>query len=167
MSKVHLVVGPVGAGKSTFAIGLSQRHGALRLTLDEWMATLFRPDRPQENLVTWYAERAHRCVAQILRVAQAALAMDVDSVLEIGLIRRAERLAFYERLEAAAVDYTVYLLDAPRDVRRQRVAERNASQGPTFSMVVPSEIFELASDMWEPPDDDECRGRDLRRVAPD
>lgn len=32
-------------------------------------------------------------------------------------------------------------------------------------MVVPAEIFELASDMWEPADDDECRGRDLQRVA--
>ena len=55
--------------------------------------------------------------------------------------------------------------DAPRDVRRERVERRNRDQGATFSMVVPPAIFELASDMWEPLDDDERAGRDVRDVG--
>jgi predicted kinase len=35
MAMLHLVVGPVGAGKSTFALTLEQQHRALRLNLDE------------------------------------------------------------------------------------------------------------------------------------
>lgn len=31
-------------------------------------------------------------------------------------------------------------------------------------MVVPLEVFELASDLWEPLDEDERRGRDVRTV---
>src|SRR5688500_7324961 len=33
LPRIHLIVGPVGAGKSTFATELATRHRALRLTL--------------------------------------------------------------------------------------------------------------------------------------
>ena len=55
----------------------------------------------------------------------------------------------------------VYVLDAPRDVRRERVLRRNAEQGETFSMVVPPHIFELASDLWQPPGEAECAERSV------
>ncbi|MDD9964729.1 MAG: ATP-binding protein [Myxococcales bacterium] len=166
MSTLHLVVGPVGAGKSTFAIDLSRKKRALRLTLDDWMVTLFSPDRPEHDFVPWYVERARRCVSQIFSIAQEVLAADMDCVLEVGLIQRSERIRFYERIESAGIDYIVYLLDAPREVRRQRVAERNARKGVTFAMEVSPEIFELASDRWEPPDESECERHHLRRIAP-
>jgi hypothetical protein len=51
------------------------------------------------------------------------------------------------------LDLAVHVLDAPREVRRFRVQRRNAERGPTFSMVVPDPVFEMASDMWEPPDE--------------
>ena len=35
---------------------------------------------------------------------------------------------------------------------------RNQNRGETFSMVVPPEVFEMASDMWEPPSEDELAG---------
>ncbi|RYY59778.1 MAG: ATP-binding protein, partial [Comamonadaceae bacterium] len=53
------------------------------------------------------------------------------------------------------------VLDAPREVRRERVLQRNAEQGETFSMVVPLHIFELASDLWQPPDAAECAQRSV------
>lgn len=165
MNRVHLVIGPVGAGKSTFAIALSERQRALRLNLDEWMRELFRADRPATDLVPWYVERAARCVSQIFHVTQAALATGIDVVLEVGLVQRAERLAFYERMDSAAIDYTVYVLDAPRALRRQRVEQRNQEQGQTFTIEVPPEVFELASDLWQAPSAEECEGRDVQYVS--
>ena len=165
MARLHLVLGPVGAGKSTFAIQLSERHGALRLTLDEWMATLFSPDRPETGLVEWYTERADRCIDQIWKLASQLIGMGSDVVLEIGLIKQRDRLRFYERVDDAGYELTIYVLDLPRDVRRQRVLERNQKRGDTFSSEVPPHIFELASDMWQPLDDAECRGRDVRFIA--
>lgn len=161
MAQLHLVIGPVGAGKSTFASRLGREHGALRLTLDDWMTRLFRPDRPAEDVLPWYVERAARCVDQIWQVSLDALAAGVDVVLEIGLIRRAEREAFYARVDDAAVGLEVYLVDAPRELRRQRVAQRNRERGETFSMEVPPAFFELASDRWEPPADDEHAAREI------
>jgi predicted kinase len=165
MARLHLVLGPVGAGKSTFATQLGERHGALRLTLDEWMATLFSPDRPATGLVEWYTERADRCIDQIWKLASRLIGMGSDVVLEIGLIQQQDRLRFYERVDDAGYELTIYVLDLPRDVRRERVLERNRKRGETFASEVPPHIFELASDMWQPLDDAECRGRDVRLIA--
>ncbi len=41
------------------------------------------------------------------------------------------------------------MVDAPRDVRRQRVLARNAAAG-SLTQVVPEAFFERASDAWEP-----------------
>jgi predicted kinase len=76
----------------------------------------------------------------------------VDVVLELGLVVRREREQFYALVREADVKLTLVMVDAPRDVRRQRVRDRNRSRGATFSMVVPEAIFELASDPWEAPD---------------
>jgi predicted kinase len=156
---VHLVIGPVGAGKSTFALALAREHRAVRLTLDQWMTTLFRPDRPEQGVMPWYVERSARCLEQIWTVTLGILEAGTDAILEIGLLTRRERDAFYAKLDAAFVDFTLHVVDAAREVRRQRVTERNQTQGSTFSMVVPPEIFELASDLWQSPEPLECEGR--------
>ena len=86
-------------------------------------------------------------------------------VLEIGLLQRREREAFYAKLEDLGCAYTVHVVDAPREVRRERVMRRNQEKGSTFSMVVPIEVFELASDRWQPPEDAEGLGRTLTIVS--
>lgn len=162
MATIHLVIGPVGAGKSTFVQRLCREHGAQPLLLDEWMAVLFRPDRPATGLMPWYAERVQRCLDLIWTLTERMLDAGTDVVLEIGLIQRAEREHFYSRVDGAERALRVYLLDAPREVRRERVERRNRERGATFAMVVPPEIFELASDLWQPPDDAERLQREIR-----
>ena len=103
--------------------------------------------------------RTLRCLAQIWKTAEAVLAAGGDVVLEVGLIQQHQRDAFYARMGPWADAMVVHVLDAPRDVRRERVLRRNAEQGTTFSMVVPPHIFELASDLWQPPDGAECDAR--------
>lgn len=164
MARIHLIEGPVGAGKSTFAAQLGQQKGCSAIALDDWMATLFRPDRPDENLMQWYLERKARCITQIWRVADDLLRSGNDVILELGLIQSQSRLAFYDRMNSAGHDFTVYVLDVARDVRRDRVENRNIEQGSTFSMVVPSAIFEMSSDMWEPPTEAEISSCDMRFV---
>jgi predicted kinase len=166
-ARVHLVVGPVGAGKSTFAMRLGRERAALRLTLDEWMVRLFRPDRPETGVVDWYIERAARSVDQIWSVAKSVTDLGTDVILEMGLLTRRERACFYQRVDAAGLPMTIHVLDADRDIRRARVIERNQSRGDTFSMPVPLEIFEFASDLWEPLESDECSARDVRFLRTD
>jgi uncharacterized glyoxalase superfamily protein PhnB len=56
--------------------------------------------------------------------------------LELGLLRRAERERCYTRVDDAGFESTIHVIDAPREVRRERVRERNRTKGTTFSMVV-------------------------------
>ena len=159
--RIHLVIGPVGAGKSTYVRQLVQQHHAVPLNLDDWMATLFSPDRPQADVMAWYIPRTQRCLEQIWKTAEAVLNAGSDVVLKVGLIQQHQRNAFYARVGPWADAMVVYVLDAPREVRRERVLRRNAEQGATFSMVVPPHIFELASDLWQPPDEVECANRSV------
>lgn len=168
MASLQLVIGPVGAGKTTFVRQLCQEHRAVGFNLDAWMASLYGADtRPPIGVIEWYLERRDRCIEQIWSVARDLLELGTNVVLEIGLIQRDDRTAFYRRLDERADDVTIHVLDAARDVRRDRVEHRNRTLPDTFSMQVPPHIFELASDMWQPPDDDECQGRDVRFIFTD
>jgi hypothetical protein len=86
-------------------------------------------------------------------------------VLEIGLILRRDREGLYWRAKQQGCQLSIHVLDAPREVRRQRVEQRNEHRGETFSMEVPPPIFELASEMWQPLSPAECEGRDVRFVS--
>jgi len=167
MPTIYLVEGPVGAGKSTFAAQLSHERSAVHLALDEWMARLFGPDRPEVGTMQWYLERKDRCIEQIWRVASAMIEAGANVVLELGLIQRASRHAFYARADASGLELRVLVLDAPREVRRQRVQRRNAQKGATFAMEVPDHVFDLASDLWEPPDDEEAQKRGIEFLGTD
>lgn len=159
---IHLIVGPVGAGKSTFARTLRAQHRAVLLVLDDWMARLYGADeRPEMGRIEWYLERRDRCLEQIRAVTSDVCEQGGSVVLEIGLVRRAEREAFYRWVEDEARTLEVHLIDAPREVRRERVMQRNRERGETFAQEVPLPFFELASDMWQAPDDDEIRQRGI------
>jgi predicted kinase len=158
-----LIVGPVGAGKSTLARELGKEHRAVLLILDDWMARLYGADeRPAEGLMQWYVERRDRCIGQLWQLARQMLSVGTNVVLEIGLIRRDERQTFLERVDAFDCGLTMYVLDASRELRRERVERRNQEMGDTYAMQVPPHIFEIASDMWQEPEPDECIGRDIR-----
>jgi predicted kinase len=145
MAKVYLIEGPVGAGKSTFSRSLTTKTNGIHISLDEWFVSLFSPDRPAAEITTWYLERKNRLVNLIWKHAGALLASGIDVVLELGLIQRADRQAFYRRVVENGFDLWVYVLDTPEDIRRQRVRQRNIERGDTFFMVVTDDIFDLAN----------------------
>jgi len=165
MATIHLIEGPVGSGKSTFSATLAKQRTAVHIALDEWFVALFSKDRPQVDVVTWYLERKDRCIDVIWSAAQRIAATGTDVILELGLIQRQDREAFYGRVDESGLKLCVYILDAARELRQERVRRRNAERGHTFSMVVPDHVFEIASDMWEPPDEDEVRVRAIEVIA--
>ncbi len=164
MPRIHLIEGPVGAGKSTYAAALARQTGGVHIALDEWFATLFSPDRPAGDFVPWYIDRKARLLDVIWRHAGRVLASGTDAILELGLIQRQGRAEFCERMQAEGHAFTVHVLDAPLEVRRERVQRRNAEKGPTFSMVVPDHVFDMASALWEAPDEFECGEYDVTFV---
>lgn len=162
---IHLIEGPVGAGKSTFSAGLAARAGGVHIALDEWFVRLFSPDRPGTDVMPWYIERKARLIDLIWKHALSLCAAGGVPVLELGLVQRRSREDVYRRAQEAGVDLRVSLLQAPREVRRERVMRRNVEQGATFSMVVPAPFFEMASDVWEEPDDLEIAEHRIERIS--
>jgi predicted kinase len=152
---LHLLVGPVGAGKSTFGRRRALELQAVFLDLDTTMVRLFGADpRPAQDVMSWYLERRERCRGLLWEVCLDVLAAGTDVFLEIGLLGAHERQEFYEQAQAHDVTLLVYVLDVPRDIRRARVMARNERPGP-HTQVVPEAFFERASDAWEPPPDAE------------
>jgi predicted kinase len=166
MPKVHLIEGPVGAGKSTYASALALRTNGVHVALDEWFAALFSPDRPASDFVRWYTLRKERLLALIWTHGRRLLASGTDVLLELGLIQRESRVAFGRQIQDEGFELVVHVLDAPLDVRRERVRRRNAEKGPTFAMVVPDHVFEMASGLWEAPDEVECSEYEINFVSP-
>lgn len=157
---IHLVIGSTGAGKSTYARTLAAERGAVRFAIDEWMAALFFPERPEDAGFDWYMPRIERCTEVIWDVASQVVGAGSSVVLEIGLTGRAERAAFYARVDGAGLPLRLHVVDAPVDVRWQRVDERNRARGETFSLEVTRGMFDFVEGMWEPPDADELTRRD-------
>ena len=147
---LHLLIGPVGAGKSTWAARWSAHRPALVLDLDTCMVRLFGEDtRPESGVMQWYMARRARVSALLWQTAVQALHAGADVVLELGLVTAAEREAACRTALAEGFQPVVHLIDAPRDVRRERVERRNREAGP-HTQVVPPAFFERASDAWEP-----------------
>ncbi len=96
--------------------------------------------------------------------AQSILTANRDVILELGLIQRGPRLEFCRKLRDGGHEPKLHVLEAPIEIRRERVRRRNNEKGATFSMVVPEHVFEMASRFWEAPDEVECDEFDVEFV---
>jgi predicted kinase len=155
---LHVLFGPSGAGKTTYARTFARREGAVALILDEWMARLFAPDMPDPIEYEWMIERVQRCEAQIWSTAAAVIAAGRPVILDIGLMRKADRDRVREIADGAGLTLQFHYVTAPTEVRRARVAERNVVRGENFSIDVTPEMFEFVEGIFEVPERAELQG---------
>lgn len=161
MKHIHFIEGPVGAGKSTYAKAFAARGGFTHIALDEWFVRLFSPDRPKDNFIPWYTERKDRLITLIINYARTILDSNNSVALELGLIQRGPRVELLRQLQQEGISFSIHLLDAPKNIRHERVKRRNLEQGASFSMLVPDHVFDIASNMWEAPDEIELEEFDF------
>lgn len=158
MAILNVIFGPCGAGKTTYAHAFARRERAIAFILDDWMARLFGPDMPEPLEYEWMAERVGRCEAQIWATAAAAIAAGTSVILDIGLMRRTDRERVRQIAEGAGLELVFHFVDAPREVRRARVAGRNTVRGEGFAIEVSPDMFEFIEGVYEPPAPDELKG---------
>jgi predicted kinase len=155
---LHAIVGPCGAGKTTYAYGFAREHGAVAFILDDWMARLFGADIPHPIEYQWMLERVGRCEAQIWSTAAAVMATGTSVILDIGLMRRDDRRRVKAIADGAGLRLQWHFVDAPPEVRRARVAERNTIRGENFAIEVTPEMFDFIEGVYEPPEPGELEG---------
>ncbi len=149
---IHAIFGPSGAGKTTYANAFARREGAVAFILDEWLARLFAPDMPEPLEYEWMMERVQRCEAQIWATVAGVLAAGRPVILDLGLMRRADRDRVREIAEGVGVPLQLHYVTAPLEVRRARVAERGMIRGENFALEVAPDMFEFAEGVFEQPD---------------
>lgn len=129
------------------------------------MVTLFSSDRPNENLMEWYTDRKLRCIQQMWDVTCELLNIGTSVILELGLVQAVDRQNFYNRVDCTDHGMQVYLIEAPIEIRRQRVLERNTMKTDTYKMEVSDEIFILANSLWQKPTEIEIKERDIEIIS--
>ncbi|PWD51463.1 kinase [Serinibacter arcticus] len=157
MPELLLMVGHVGAGKTTHATSLAAATGAVRLSPDEWMGPLFGASDPDgkrdvlEGRLVWTA----------VEILQAGTSV----ILDFGLWGRDERRSLaWLAGTIGATPRTIYV-DVDRDTQAVRVAQRWRETPDRTWPFTQAELDEWRT-FLDVPDADELAGRyDL--LAPD
>jgi len=158
MQTVHIICGPLGAGKTTVARRLAETQGVLRFSLDEWVMQLFGRNAPHPMVFEWWVERCSLCSTRIWSVCRDVLVQGMDVVLDFGFPRLAHREEYRALATEAGAKVHLHIVGADVALRRQRVRARNRDQRETFALLVTDEMFEGSESWWEPPSGTELAG---------
>lgn len=134
MSTLHLICGLPGSGKSTLAKKLEKEHPALLLTPDEWMERIVGDGYNDEK----------RTVIETIQweIAQQALRLGIDVILESGFWSRKERDDLRIQAKSIGANTKLYFLDVSRDELLRRLRERNKNLPPNTFHVKESDLDE-------------------------
>jgi len=155
--KTCLICGGTGAGKSTFAKKLAIELGGVHFAIDDWMANLFWMDSPAPIEFEWTMARIGRCETQIWAQVLALAKRNIPAILDLGFTKVAHRQSFADKAIAANLLPQLYMIDAPSDIRWQRVKARNAEKGDTFALNVTRDMFDFMENEWEAPNEAELK----------
>jgi predicted kinase len=162
---IHLVCGPIGAGKTTNAIVIAAQHNAIRFSEDEWLSKLFIPDAP-ENLLSepmqvvgeWAGEKYQRCRGQIWLICQQLLKQNMSIVLDGAAANKEQRDLIRKKASDNNVGFQLHYLTSGPETRRKRIFNRNEEQGVTYSIEVTPAMFTHTENFFVPPEGEELDG---------
>lgn len=148
---LHLMVGLPGSGKTTRAKELEIEHNALRLTPDEWHLHLFGHD-----MDTDLHDDRHTRVEQVMwTVAQRALKLGVNVIMDFGFWGRDERDGLRRQAQLLGADFQIHFMDVPLDELHRRIEARNAKVGEDAVFRVTREELQLWNSWFQRPTPEE------------
>jgi predicted kinase len=151
--RLIIVCGLPGAGKTTVATALAQRHHGVRYSPDDWMDAL--------GINLW--DEAKRAGIERLQWQQAQhlLALGGTAIIEWGTWARSERDALRDGARALGAAVELVHMDAPIDVLLDRVTRRGRESPP-----IDRAMLEDASRAFERPTAEELALYDPPAKAP-
>lgn len=162
---IHLICGPIGAGKTTYAHKVAIKYNAVRFSEDEWLSKLFVPDAPEGLLSepmqvvgAWANEKYQRCRGQIWIISKQLLDQNVSIVLDGAAANKEQRDAIRKKALDHNVQFQLHYVTSDHKTREKRVFERNKEQGDTFSLEVTPDMFAHTESFFEAPEGEELNG---------
>ena len=146
MATLILMCGLPGSGKTTLAEQLEHERHALRLTPDEWIVRLFGSQLTPPTL-DWCRDPVESVQWS---VAERALSLGINVILDFGFWTRGEREQFRSRASALGARSEVHFLDAGRETLLARLAARNACL-PAYAFPVTEVQIDHWRGLFEPP----------------
>jgi len=121
-SRLIIVCGLPGAGKTTLAKSLESHLSAVRLSPDEWMDTL--------DINLWDERRRAKIEDLQWRLAQQLLKLRLKVIIKWGTWGRSERDTFRLGARALGAAVELHYLAVPADVLFERVHRRGMEDPP-------------------------------------
>ncbi len=147
---VYLICGFIGAGKTTFAKKLEQKTGAVRITKDEWLISLFGHDPTIEHF-----EMYDNTICRLANdIAFEFIKRGVDVIIDDGFWIRKQRDEMREKIKHVGGKVILYYLPTPMEAMKKRVVNRNQRLSKD-SFEISEVLFEKYQQYWEPPQADE------------
>ena len=148
---IYLITGNTGAGKTTYSLGLKKSVNGILFSIDHWNKTLFLDDKKDTDGVPWFLERIARSDQMIQSLVLQLEKAGTPAVLDLGFAKRDRRERFYAFAKAHQIPYELHFLDIDKEVRKERVEQRNQEQGETYEFEVTEADFEFMETWFEPP----------------
>jgi predicted kinase len=151
MATVHLMCGLPGSGKTTAAQRIEVEQNAFRFTLDQWMLQLF----DLTPFDAGYGPAADRVKELIWDIASMLVARGQEVVLDWSQWSRTMRSEAKVRVDAMGATAALHYVNLPLDTIEQRLRLRNATRPPGAHHIDADELRRFATELFEPPTDDE------------
>jgi len=155
VATLHLMVGLPCSGKTTLAQKLEHELPALRLTTDEWQIRLFGQDAEEPE----HDARHSLIEAMLWNIANRALELGTNVILDFGFWAREEREDYRSRAKHLGASSEVHFLDVSEDELLRRLEERN-SQPSQESFLISEEAMKPWIAFFQKPTPDELERRE-------
>lgn len=152
---IYLITGNTGAGKTTYSLGLKKSVNGILFSIDYWNKTLFLDDKQETDGVDWFLERIGRSDQMIQSLVLQLDEAGTPAILDVGFAKRDRRKRFYAFAKAHQIPYELHFLDIDKEVRKERILQRNQEQGETYEFDVSEDDFEFMETWFESPLEEE------------
>lgn len=109
------------------------------------------PIRPTPLTFEWAIERVGRYETQIWQTGLATLAAGRDIVLDLGFTTREQRDRFRALAVEAGHEVSLHHVTAARELRLDRVRQRNHDRSEPFAFEVTDGMFDFMEDRFDSP----------------
>lgn len=145
----YIIIGFIGAGKTTFARKLEKETGAVRFTKDEWMVRVFG-----NTLTDKHEEYDARMASLATDMALKCLRAGIDVIIDEGFWVKEHRDAISEKVRNAGGIPKLYYVETPFKAMKARTLQR--SKNPQVdSFIISEEVFDHYWQFFRPPGKDE------------